>query len=347
MKYLFFDDCSEGVHPEILKLLETHNADQQRGYGNDEYTAEAANRIKKVIQNDSVDVHLVTGGTQANLICLASMLRPFEGIIAPTSGHIVTHESGAIEATGHKIITVTGVNGKLTPAGIDQGLITYENEHTVVPRVVFLTQTTELGTVYTLEELQEVSSYAHSKGLYVYLDGARLGTALASKQAGMSLADIAKCVDMFYIGGTKNGAMFGEAIVIINNAFKENFRNHLKQRGALLVKGRFLGLQFMRFFDTDNLYIAIGAESNRKSQLLFEGLQKLGVKFKIKPATNQIFPILSNSLIKELEKDYGFYFWEKYDENNSVVRLVCSWATPEDATSTFLKDFGAISKSIT
>jgi threonine aldolase len=339
MKYFFFDDCSEGVHPEILKLIEKHNTDQQRGYSNDEYTKEAGRRIKKVIQNDSVDVHFVTGGTQANLVCLASMLKPFEGIIAPTSGHIATHESGAIEATGHKIITVESVDGKLTCAGIAQGLTTYENEHTVVPRVVFLTQTTELGTVYTLKELQEVSAYAKSKGLYVYLDGARLGTAVTSEQAGMTLTEIAQCVDMFYIGGTKNGGIFGEAIVIINDAFKANFRNHLKQRGALLVKGRFLGLQFMRFFDGDDLYLKLGAEANRKSKLLYQGLKELGVEFKTEPATNQIFPILSNTLIKKLEQDYGFYFWEKRDESHSVIRLVCSWATSEEAIDTFVEDF--------
>lgn len=344
MKYLFFDDYSEGAHPEILKLLENHNIDQQKGYGNDEYSAEAAGRIRRAIGNDAADVHFVSTGTQANLISFASMLKPFEGVIAPTSGHIATFESGAVEATGHKVITVETQDGKLTPALVGKGLESYHDEHTVVPRVVFLTQATELGTVYTLKELQEVSAYAKSKGLYVYLDGARLAMALGSKQAGMTLPDVTKCVDMFYLGGTKNGGMFGEAIVIINDALKSNFRNHMKQRGALLSKGRFMGLQFMRFFDTDNLYEKLGAEADNKAQLLYDGLKGLGVQFKATPATNQIFPILSNTLIKKLEQDYGFYFWEKHDEGSSVIRLVCSWTASEDAINTFVTDLGVLKR---
>lgn len=344
MKYLFFDDYSEGAHPEILQYVSDHNSDQQLGYGNDDYSKKAIANIREIIQDTKADVHFVSGGTQANLICLASMLKPYEGVIAPKSGHIAVHEAGAIEATGHKIVSVQGKDGKLTTEAIDEGLATYQDEHAVLPRVIFLTQATELGTVYTLKELQEVSKYAKSKGLYVYLDGARLAMAVASKEAKMTLADIAKCVDIFYIGGTKDGGLLGEAIVIINNDFKPYFRNHIKQRGALLAKGRVVGAQFARFFEKDQLWLKLGKEANQKAELLYHGLKQLGIRFKTIPTTNQIFPILSNQLIEKIQKDYGFYVWEKESNTESVIRLVCSWATSNEAIETFTNHLSKMKK---
>ena len=338
MKYLFFDDYSEGAHPKILEYLSKHNLDQQLGYGADDYSKKAISNIRRVIKNTKADVHFVSGGTQANLVALASMLKSYEGVIAPTSGHIAVHEAGAIEATGHKIIAVQGKDGKLTKEAIDEGLATHQDEHSVVPKVMFLTQATELGTVYTLQELKEISQYAKSKGLYVYLDGARLAMAIGSKRSKMTLADIARWVDMFYVGGTKNGGLLGEAVVIINDELKEGFRNHIKQRGALLAKGRVIGAQFARFFEEDQLWLNLGKEANQKTKLLYYGLEKFGIRFKAVPDANQIFPILSNSIIQKLKKDYGFHVWEKSGSSDSVIRLVCSWATSEKAIQIFVKD---------
>lgn len=263
MKYSFYDDYSEGCHPAILQYISEHNDEQQLTYGRDEYTKLAAERVKQAFGAPDADVHFLPTGTVCNVIGLKTMLRAVEGVIAPASGHINTHETGALEAHGHKIIWVDTPDGKLTPELINQALLRYEDEHTVIPKVVYLTQVTELGTVYTKDELKAVINHAKSKGLYTFLDGARLAAAVTCDASGMRAEDMGSFgLDMFYVGGTKNGGMFGEAVVIQNDLFKKDFRHFVKQRGGMMSKGRFLGQQFARFFDEDQLYVAIAKHAN-------------------------------------------------------------------------------------
>jgi threonine aldolase len=336
-RHLFYDDYSEGAHPALLEELARCNDDQQLAYGRDLHSMLAAERIAALFGRP-VDVHFVAGGTQANQICLAAMLRPHQGVIAPVSGHIAIHEAGAIEATGHKIITVPAADGKLTPALIDEALVQHESEHTVMPRAVFLSQATELGTVYRRYELGAVARYAHDHDLYVYLDGARLAMALASPEAGMTFTDIADAgVDMLYIGGTKNGALCGEAIVILDGTLGDGFRYQMKQRGALLAKARLFGVQFRRFFDEDGLWFALGARANAQARRLADGLEALGVELQHPPVVNQVFAILASHVAESLSADWGFYVWERLPGGRVVIRLVCSWATPDDAIDSFLE----------
>lgn len=334
-KYNFFDDYSEGAHPQILEALSRTNLSQATGYGNDSFCQEAASILKGKIGNPEADIHLVSGGTQANLIGLSAMLKPYESVIAPLSGHIAIHEAGAIEATGHKINTVQTVNGKLSPADIQNVVDGHTDEHMVKPRAVFISQATEFGTIYKKEELKAISQVCRKNNLYLYLDGARLGPALTSSEADITLSQLSKLVDMFYIGGTKNGALLGEAIVINNPRLKENFRYYLKQKGALLAKGRVLGIQFVELFKND-LYFDLAKHANVMASKLTEGIRKQGNEFLSESSTNQIFPIFPHSVIEKLKSSYGFYVWSKVDANNSAIRLVTSWATKESAVEEFL-----------
>lgn len=339
MKYSFFDDYSEGIHPELLKYISDHNTDTQLTYGRDEYSKLAAERVKKAFGVPDADVHFLPTGTVCNVIGLKSMLRAVEGVIAPASGHINTHETGALEAHGHKIIWVDTPDGKLTPDLIDEALARYEDEHTVIPKVVYLTQVTELGTVYTQEELKAVVDHAKSKHLYTFLDGARLAMAVASKAANMTMEAIGNLgLDMFYIGGTKNGGMFGEALVIQNNIFKKDFRHFIKQRGGMMAKGRFIGQQFARFFDEDELWLNFAQHANQMAQLLYEGLKKAGIEFDLAADANQVFPILDNKVYEQLSQDYGFYPWNKVGTDKTKVRFVCSWATTKEAVNSLIAD---------
>lgn len=339
MKYSFYDDYSEGVHPKILEYITEYNSEQQLTYGRDEYSKLAADRIKQAFGVPNADVHFIPTGTVCNVVGLKTMLKAIEGVIAPASGHINTHETGALEAHGHKIIWVDTPDGKLTPELIDEALLRYEDEHTVTPRVVYLTQVTELGTVYTKDELSKVITHAKSKGLYTYLDGARLAMAVASKAAGMTMEDVGRLgLDMFYIGGTKNGGMYGEAMVVLNDAFKPDFRSYVKQRGGMMSKGRFLGQQFARFFDEDQLWLTAAQHANEMAGLLYSGLKDLGVKFDLAADANQVFPIFEKKTIEELNKSYGFYPWNKVDDNHTKVRLVCSWSTPKEMVDAFIED---------
>jgi threonine aldolase len=339
MKYKFYDDYSEGVHPEILQYISENNDDQQLTYGRDEYSKLAAERIKKAFGLLDADVHFLPSGTVCNVIGLKSMLRPIEGVISPTSGHINTNETGALEAHGQKVISVETTDGKLTPDLVDEAFDRYGDEHNVIPKVVYLTQVTELGTIYNKEELVSVIEHAKRKDLYTFLDGARLAMALACDSADMSMEDIGNLgLDMFYIGGVKNGGMFGEAIIILNDKFKTDFRHYIKQRGGMLSKGRFIGQQFARFFDEDQLWLFNAKHANDMSAIMYEGLLKLNVRFDLPAKTNQLFPIFNNDTIELLEKRYGFYPISKIDEDHTMVRLVCSWATPKDVVEEFLED---------
>ncbi|MDP2091353.1 MAG: aminotransferase class I/II-fold pyridoxal phosphate-dependent enzyme [Candidatus Gracilibacteria bacterium] len=336
-KYSFKNDYSEGCHESILKTMMESNLEQHEGYGHDYYSEKAKEFIRKKIRNKNSDIYFVSGGTQANLISISAVLKHHEAIIAVKTSHISLREAGAIEATGHMIINKQDENGKITVKKIQEALdIITMPDHMVRPKLVFISNSTEIGSIYTRKELEKISFFCKKNNLYLYLDGARLGSALASPNNDMTIEDISNLVDMFYIGGTKNGALLGEAIVINNNKMKEDFRFHLKQKGALLAKGRLLGIQFYELFK-ENLFFELAEHINNMAMKLANGIKEKGYKFMLEPESNQIFPILSNELIKKLEKKFIFYIWEKGDKE-SVVRLVTSWATREDKVDEFLNE---------
>ena len=338
----FYDDYSEGAHPEILRYIIGNNEGQQAGYGRDDYCQLAIKRLKQVFELTGSEIHFVPGGTLANIIGLTAMLQPFEGVIAADSGHINIHEAGALEAVGHKILAVNTDNGKLSPADIEAVLRSYEDEHTCLPRAVYLTQATELGTVYTEDELKAIVTYAHSKDLFVYVDGARLAASMASKATSWTPPAFGRLgVDIFSVGGTKNGGLYGEALVVQNDKLKAYFRHRIKQRGALLAKGRFIGQQFARFFAEDALWLESARHANVMAARLYNGLKELGTRFDLSPASNLIFPTLAEKQIQVLEKDFGFYRWQPQDEGMVMIRLVCSWATTPEQVDAFI---GALRK---
>ena len=308
-QHLFFDDYSEGAHPRILEALQRTNLQQEPGYVMDSFAVEATKLIRERFGVPEADVHFVASGTHANLCVLSAMLRPYESVIAADSGHINQHETGAIEATGHKINAVKGYDGKVSPEEIQEMVEFHNFDQMVLPRTVYISQSTELGTVYTTAELTALSEKCKEHQLYLYVDGARLGAACTAKDGDLDPAALARLVDVFYIGGTKNGALIGEAIVIVNPQLKEHFRFNLRQRGGLLAKGRAVSLQFQELF-RDDLYFEIAKHANSLAQQLAAGIKACGYQLLVDAPTNQVFPIFPNSLIERLQQDYGFHFWE-------------------------------------
>lgn len=337
MIYSFKNDYSEGAHPNILKALMETNFEQEEGYGEDQYSDKAKLILRNKLQNPHADIHFVSGGTQANLIVISSILRPYESVISANTGHINTHETGAIEATGHKVNTIDTKDGKVGIAAIKDVLEYHADEHMVKPKMVYISNTTEVGTIYKIDELKELSDFCKTNELYLFLDGARLGSALTSKENDLTLAELSSLVDVFYIGGTKNGGLIGEAIVINNEKLKTEFRFSLKQRGALLAKGRLLGIQFLELFK-DDLFFQLAEHANSMAERLSEGIGKKGYDFLTQSPSNQIFPILSNGAIERLSRDFAFYVWSKVDEDRSSIRLVTSWATKKEAVDAFLAE---------
>lgn len=336
-KYSFKYDFSEGCHPKILESLVQTNSLQQLGYGNDEFSSKAKELIRAKINQKEAEIYFVSGGTQANLIVISACLKPYEAVISAQTGHIAKHETGAIEATGHKVEAICGINGKISATQIEEVLAGFMPPHTVKPKMVYLTQATELGTIYSKKELTEIAAVCKKHQLYLFLDGARIGTALTAKSNDLTLEDIAELTDVFYIGGTKNGALLGEAIIIKNEQLKEDFELNIKQKGGLLAKGRLIGIQFLTLF-TDNLFLDLATHANEMASKLVTIFEQLNLPFHCPPSTNQLFPILPNNLIDKLLEKYDFYIWEKYDENNSVIRLVTSWATPVSEIENFITD---------
>lgn len=335
LMFSFKNDYSEGAHPRILKALVESNLEQTDGYGEDIYTKEAIGLLKKKIELEDIDIHLFPGGTQTNLTVISAFLRPHEAAIAANTGHILVHETGAIEATGHKIISIEVKDGKLTPSLIKSALDAHTDEHMVKPKLVYISNSTEIGSIYIKSELQQLSSFCRDNNLYLYVDGARLGSALSSEDSDVTLSDLGRLVDAFYIGGTKNGALIGEALVICRDSFKEDFRFHIKQKGALLAKGKLLGIQFLELF-RDDLFFDLAKHANQMAKLLKEGIKEAGYSFLTNSPSNQIFPILPNRIIEALLKNYSFYIWQKIDEDNSAIRLVTSWATKEEVIQEFI-----------
>lgn len=326
-------DYHEGAHPRIMEALMRTNMEQTIGYGEDEYCAEARKAIQSVCGCEQAAVHFLVGGTQANLTVISSILRPHQAILCVKEGHINAHETGAIEATGHKVMVIPGKDGKLSGAAVREAYHLHWNdgshEHITQPKMVYISNPTELGTLYTKAELTDIRKACDECGLYLFLDGARLGYGLMAEGNDLTLKDIAEVCDVFYIGGTKVGAMFGEAVVITNPALQEDFRYIMKQKGGMLAKGRLLGIQFLELFK-DGLYFEISAHAIRMAQLLKAGLTARGYKFYADSVTNQQFVIVPDEKLKELDEKFSYEYQMRYDETSSVVRFCTSWATKEE-----------------
>lgn len=330
----FNSDYTEGAHPKVLEKLIQTNLEQTEGYGEDTYCKQAAALIKQKCGKIDAEVHFLVGGTQTNLTLISSALRPHEGVIAAETGHISCHETGAIEATGHKVLTLPAMNGKLTAVQIQEAWDNHcsdvDHEHIVKPKLVYISNSTEVGSIYSKAELTVISETCRENNLLLYVDGARLGYALTAENNDIELSDYARLCDAFYIGGTKLGALFGEALVISNKALQADFRYIIKQKGALMAKGRLLGLQFLALFE-DNLYYTMARHANEMANLIKKACIEKGYPFLTPSTTNQQFPILPNELLSKLEPSFGYSFWEKIDENHSAVRFCTSWATQKEA----------------
>lgn len=335
--YSFKNDYSEGAHPQILKALIETNLEQAAGYSEDIYSREAIRLLKERIGRQDIDIHLFSGGTQTNLTALSAFLRPHEAVISAHTGHIFVHETGAIEATGHKVLPIESPDGKLRPADVKKVVEAHTDEHMVKPRLIYISNSTEVGSIYGRTELEALSECAKQNGLLLFMDGARLGSALCSSENDLDFPAIGKLVDSFYIGGTKNGALLGEALVICNSALKQDFRYHMKQKGALLAKGRLLGIQFLEMF-RDDLFFEMARHANRMADMLRHALMAAGLGFLTHSPSNQIFPILPDWLITRLQSKYDFYIWARVDDEHSAIRLVTSWATREEAVRSFIED---------
>ncbi|HEY0861684.1 MAG TPA: beta-eliminating lyase-related protein [Pseudoxanthomonas sp.] len=327
------NDYSEGAHPRLLQALAVASAEVNRGYGLDVHSARAAALIRDRLGRDA-DVHFLAGGTQTNLVALAAFLRPHEAVIAPASGHIATHETGAIEASGHKVLTVATPDGKLSPALIRPCVDGHHGEHMVKPRLVYISNSTEWGTVYSADELQALGGFCRDRGLLLYLDGARLASALTTQGNDLDLALLAGQADAFYIGGTKNGALLGEALVIVDPVLRTEFRHIIKQRGAMLAKGMVIGAQFEALFE-DGLYFVLATHANAMAARLRGILQRAGVPLAVDSPSNQVFPVLPDAVVERLQAFVEFETWERRGDGTTVIRLMTSWATPESDIEAF------------
>ena len=337
---LFHNDYCEGCHESILNRLIETNLEQTPGYGEDAYCRAAADKIRKLCGKESLAVHFLVGGTQTNLTVIDAALRPHQGVIGAVTAHIHVHETGAVEATGHKVLAVPSEDGKLTAAQVaevvDSQRFSGAAEHMVQPKMVYISNPTELGTIYTLEELKELSAVCRQYGMYLFLDGARLGYGLEAKDNDVTLADLAELCDVFYIGGTKVGALFGEAVVISNPAVAEDFRYLIKQHGGMLAKGRLLGLQFDTLF-TDGLYFKLAAKADRMADQIRSTLEELNCPLLVGSHTNQIFPILSDMALEALGKEFTFSEEKRIDANHRAIRFCTSWATKQENVDALCK----------
>jgi threonine aldolase len=339
--YSFRNDYSELCHDEILKNISSKNRKQFDGYSEDELTLRVKDNIKVLLNDDNVDIHFLSGGTQTNLVAISTILKPYQAVIAAESGHISTHEAGAIEATGHKIITLKTKDGKLRPNQITQVINSHygddAREHITQPAMVYISNPTEYGTIYKKIELIELKKVCEKFDIPLYIDGARLAQGIMGINSDIKMSDLTSLCDMFYIGGTKNGAMFGECLVIVNDKYKKDFRYNLKQRGALLAKGFSIAIQFEALLK-DNLFLQLAKQANEKAKLISDELIKKDIKMLVVQESNQIFPILENNVIEKLRKDYLFYNWEIVDENHTAIRLCVSWATEDAIVRQFIEE---------
>ena len=335
----FRSDYSQGAHPKVMDALISTNQEHTDGYGLDPHCENAARMIRDLIGIDDCGVHMMIGGTPCNVTIIAAALKPYESVVAVRSGHAYQHETGAVEATGHRVVTVNGVDGKMTPESIDLAWEEYEDEHTPLPRMAYVSQPTEISTIYSKAELTALSKKCAEKNMFLYVDGARLGSALTSEYNDLSIRELARICDAFYIGGTKNGALFGEALVILNKTIDDHFRFMIKRQCGLLAKGRLIGVQFEALLDggMNSVYFEMAAHANRMAKKLRDGLTQLGVAFYSESQTNQIFPVLPCDVVSELEKEFFFYRWAPEKDGNVPIRLVTAWGTEESEVDAFLE----------
>ncbi len=329
----FNNDYSEGCHEKVLQALVRTNLEQTPGYGEDHYCASAAVKIKAICGREDLAVHFLVGGTQANLTVIDAALRPHQGALCAVSGHIHVHETGAVEATGHKVLTLASDDGKITAGQVESYVCNHRAdasfEHMVQPKLVYISNPTEMGTLYSLAELEALSDTCHKLGLYLFLDGARLGYGLTARGNDITMPDLARLCDVFYIGGTKVGALFGEAVVISNPAIAEDFRYMIKQHGGMLAKGRLLGVQFDALM-TDNLYFEIASHANTLADKIRDTLDELKIPYLVPTISNQIFPIFHRSILEELKKSISYSEMDWVDADHRAIRFCTSWATTEE-----------------
>ena len=337
MKILFTSDYCEGALPRIMERLQETNMVQTVGYGEDEYCAQAREYIKRACDCPEADVHFLVGGTQTNATVISSILKPYQGVLCAESGHINVHETGAVEHGGHKILALPSPDGKITAEQIREALDDHfsdaNHEHMVMPGMLYISFSTESGTIYSRKELTAISEVCRGFEIPLFVDGARLGYGMAASELiegpdALTFKDFARLADVFYIGGTKQGALFGEAVVITNDALKEDFRYCIKQGGGMLAKGRLLGVQFAALFE-DGLYLDAARGAVRQAARIREAFKVKGIRFLVDSPTNQVFPILTEARMEALEKDFGFEVWKKLPDGRIGVRFCTSWATPE------------------
>lgn len=334
MTLFFMNDYGRGAHPKIIESLSKTNFDIEVGYGFDSYTEKAKEKIRKVCGKPNAEIYFLVGGTQTNAVVIKSLLRSYEGVVATDSGHISTHEAGAIEHTGHKVIELKNDNGKLNYLDVEDYFDSFNKDgnkdHMVKPGMVYISYPTEYGTLYSKKELEALHSLCKKNNVPLFIDGARLGYGLASKESDLAFEELANLCDVFYIGGTKVGALCGEAIVFTNSDIvPASYITIIKQMGALLAKGRLLGVQFDTLF-TDNLYFEISKHAVEMAELLKNGLREKGYKFYIDSPTNQQFIIIENSKMEDLQSKVQFAYWEKYDNEHTVIRFVTDWSTKKE-----------------
>ena len=341
----FNNDYAEGCHEMVLQALVRTNMEQTPGYGEDRHCASAAAKIRKLCGREDVAVHFLVGGTQTNLTVIDAALRPHQGALCAVSGHIHVHETGAVEATGHKCLPLPSADGKITAAQVEHAVLAHRAdgafEHIVQPKLVYISNPTELGTLYSLAELEALSETCHALGLYLFLDGARLGYGLMATGNDVTMADLARLCEAFYIGGTKVGALFGEAVVISNPALKEDFRYLIKQHGGMLAKGRLLGVQFDALME-DDLYFKIAAHADKMADKIRACFDELGITYLVPGITNQIFPIMPDAVLTELAKKFVFTEQERVDDTHRAVRFCTSWATPEENVEALIQELHRI-----
>lgn len=337
----FLNDYSESAHPDIIKAMQDVHLQQHKGYGFDKYSEKVRNQIKAQLKDKDTAIHFGITGTQANLVCIDAMLSPIDGIVACDTGHIAVNEAGAIEATGHKVILAESKNGKLTIDALDKVRVRHSfAPHVVRAKAVYISNTTELGTVYSYQELKSLSDYCRKHEMYLFMDGARLGAAIAHSHSNpevrsLTLADFAELTDIFWFGGTKMGAMFGEILIIPNKEIATDFNIYLKRHGGLMAKGYLLGIQFEVLLKEDK-YLELCLHANKMADKLAKGLVSNGVELFVPTQSNQVFAILDSDIIKGLKQDFDFYEWETLEDGRTIVRLVTSWATPESEVEHFL-----------
>lgn len=340
----FRSDYSQGAHPRVLDALIKTNEEHTDGYALDPHSEHAEQIIKDMIGRQDCQVYMMVGGTPTNIITIASALKPYEAVVALKAGHIYIHECGGVEASGHRVLTVDGCDGKLTPESIEQAWGEYEDDHTVIPKMAYISNTTESGTIYTKAELEALSRACKKRDMYLYMDGARLGAALTCEENDLTIRDIAQLVDAFYIGGTKNGALLGEAVVVLNDSINDHYRWMIKQNCGMLAKGRLIGVQFEALLEggEESLFYEIARHENAMAKMLREGIAEAGYAFDGNSKTNQLFPILPEAAVRKLEEDFFFYDWAPYGDGHRVIRLVTSWGTTEDDVKAFLRALKAL-----